>query len=358
MFEALFQGLGIITLTVLAYEGTLRVCPTERCRRVAAAAVLSAGISISMFLPLTLAPGLVFDLRHVFLVLAATYGGSLTAITTAACAIAIRYWTGGIGMEAGIAGILISASIGYAIAKALPRRNMTFGGLLLLGVAASVSLSSTFLLPVELAVDILQRIGPQMIVANLVGTLTAGFLLDRKRVGVSYENRLKDYAWTDPLTGLLNRRALDHVGSRIERECRERNADCSFLLLDVDHFKTVNDTFGHAAGDEVLRTIAALIREEARSADIVFRYGGEEVAIIMPDSDVEVAYSVAERMRSRIELHPHEMRGIMIAVTVSIGVYTSTGEAISVRQGMDRADDALYRAKRTGRNRTELAIAA
>lgn len=358
MFGALFQGLGIVTLTVLAYEGTLRVCPTGRCRRVTAAVVLSAGISISMFLPLTLAPGLVFDLRHVFLVLAATYGGSLAAITTATCAIAIRYWTGGIGMEAGIAGILISACLGYAIAKTLPRRRMTFGGLLILGVAASVSLTSTFVLPVEIAVDILQRIGPQMFVANLVGTLAAGFLLDRKRVGVSYENRLKDYAWTDPLTGLLNRRALDHVGSRIERECRERNASCSFLLLDVDHFKTVNDTFGHAAGDEVLRTIASLIREEARSADIVSRYGGEEVAIVMPDTDIDVAYSVAERMRSRVEMHPHEMRGIMIAVTVSIGVYTASGERISISQGMHLADDALYRAKRTGRNRTELAIAA
>ena len=164
-----------------------------------------------------------------------------------------------------------------------------------------------------------------------------------------------EMAVTDGLTGLHNRRYLDNHLAGLFSDPRLRERPVAGLILDIDHFKTINDTHGHEAGDEVLRTFADRVRLHTRTIDIVARYGGEEVVIILPDAGLAEAHAIAERIRERIEGTPflvhRETRSV--AVTVSIGVATRRPEDVGPGEMLKRADLALYRAKASGRNRVE-----
>jgi diguanylate cyclase (GGDEF)-like protein len=163
--------------------------------------------------------------------------------------------------------------------------------------------------------------------------------------------RLLSLSVIDPLTGAFNRRHMEEaLGLALERRARN-GAPASMLLVDVDHFKSINDRFGHASGDHVLRDLVRLLRERSRRLDSVFRIGGEEFVVLLPDTRGHEAVMAAEYLRMHVASH---CRAGGDAVTVSIGV-------AEARPGDDadawirRADTALYRAKREGRNR---AIAA
>jgi two-component system cell cycle response regulator len=162
-------------------------------------------------------------------------------------------------------------------------------------------------------------------------------------------DRSLEMAVTDPLTGLRNRRYV-----RRHLEGVLRNSGAAVLLLDVDHFKAVNDTHGHAAGDVVLREIAERVRGHLRSADVVARYGGEEFMVVMSGATAEDGRLVAERLRGAIAQQPVAVEGQVLSVTASVGV--AGGPAGTVADELvAAADAALYRAKKAGRNRVEIA---
>lgn len=167
--------------------------------------------------------------------------------------------------------------------------------------------------------------------------------------------KLSALAGTDELTGLINRRGFEeHLTRELDRAAR-RMTPLSLLLLDVDWFKNYNDDFGHLAGDEVLHRLALLLRSQARSTDIVARFGGEEFAVILPDTPGEGALVLAERFRETVEAAPWPGRG----VTASFGVST-WNPTLSPRDGralLNDADRALYKSKGTGRNRVTHASA-
>ncbi|MCF7482356.1 sensor domain-containing diguanylate cyclase [Vibrio sp. J1-1] len=150
---------------------------------------------------------------------------------------------------------------------------------------------------------------------------------------------------TDAMTGLLNRRGLDKAVESL----REQNTPFSVLALDVDYFKKVNDTFGHDAGDALLKRVATLIQDQARKGDVVCRSGGEEFIVFLTKTDLDQAFVVAERVRKSIELHEFSTVG---NVTISVGVsyWDATDEPINAV--LKHADDALYQAKHNGRNQT------
>jgi two-component system cell cycle response regulator len=161
----------------------------------------------------------------------------------------------------------------------------------------------------------------------------------------------------DKLTGLYNRNYLDqHLKNLIAKSVSEiRPLSC--MILDMDHFKAVNDTYGHDVGDEVLRALAERIRNGVRGSDLPARAGGEEFVVLMPGTPLNMAAEVAERIRSMVEREPFKIshEAGQITKTVSIGVASLSGEADNINKLMKRADEALYRAKNAGRNRIEVA---
>jgi two-component system cell cycle response regulator len=164
--------------------------------------------------------------------------------------------------------------------------------------------------------------------------------------------RLEELATTDPLTKVLNRRALlDRLNSEVDR-ARRFGSSFSLLLFDVDHFKQINDTAGHLAGDMVLRTLGGLLEEAVRKVDIVARYGGEEFVLILPQTAPEGGVIFAERLRERIAAHPFHVGGeAPVHLTVSIGIASFPSPRVASTEDLfARADEALYRAKSGGRN--------
>ena len=173
----------------------------------------------------------------------------------------------------------------------------------------------------------------------------------QERLRASYEISLS-MALTDGLTGLYNRRYLEVHLDKLLKKNREDKKYLAVLLMDIDHFKSVNDNYGHGVGDEVLKIFAARLKEKLRSVDTVARYGGEEFVVILPDVSVERAYRVAERLRLAIANDPFKCstpEGVL-RVTSSFGGAIIGAEEENVLHALERADKCLYEAKEGGRN--------
>lgn len=168
---------------------------------------------------------------------------------------------------------------------------------------------------------------------------------------VSKEQALLDAATRDPLTGLHNRRGGEKILAEAQADARKHGRPLSLLVCDIDHFKRVNDRFGHPAGDRVLRDVACMLRLAVRSRDAVIRWGGEEFVIVLDSCPEARAAELAERIRGRVEAHRDAEVG---ALTLSMGLATLLGGE-TVQQLVGRADAALYDAKRGGRNRWSVA---
>jgi diguanylate cyclase (GGDEF)-like protein len=169
--------------------------------------------------------------------------------------------------------------------------------------------------------------------------------------------QLEALSITDPLTGLANRRRLM---ARLEEEvvrARRYKTPLSVVMIDIDHFKQVNDTHGHAMGDEVLRNTGAMLKGSVRASDLAARYGGEELTLVLPHTDIPAAIQVAENLRVRFSELEHQLDGVTLTKTVSMGVAARDGQGEIPRAEdlLKHADEALYRAKQNGRNRVEVA---
>ncbi len=166
---------------------------------------------------------------------------------------------------------------------------------------------------------------------------------------------LRHLSTHDPLTGLINRGALDAEFEREASRAARKRAPYSLLMLDIDHFKRVNDAYGHPAGDQVLREIAVRLTALLRPHDSIGRYGGEEFAVLVPDSRPEAALQVAERMRAAVQGTRFPLGGDTVEITISIGVASSSDRHAGWEALLAAADRALYEAKAAGRNRVILA---
>ena len=169
--------------------------------------------------------------------------------------------------------------------------------------------------------------------------------------------QLEALSVTDALTGLANRRRLM---ARLEEEvqrARRYKTPLSVVMIDIDHFKQVNDTHGHAMGDVVLRNIGAMLKASLRTTDLAARYGGEELTLVLPHTDVPAALQVAEGLRQKFADLEHTLDGVSLRKTASMGLATREGkeESPDAEELLKHADEALYRAKQGGRNRVEVA---
>ncbi len=179
------------------------------------------------------------------------------------------------------------------------------------------------------------------------------------QAAIAFENarlfaEIQQLAATDPLTGIYNRRCFFELAQREFERARRYELPLSALMLDVDHFKNFNDTYGHPIGDRLLCAIAGRCQQELRQVDILGRYGGEEFAILLPETGTLQAQSVAERLRRQIAQTEVTSNGVSIKTTISLGVATITPSCLQLENLFERADQALYVAKQAGRNQVSI----
>lgn len=174
-----------------------------------------------------------------------------------------------------------------------------------------------------------------------------GFLAS---VVIEYQQHLSNLATQDPLTRLLNRRGLDDALQVSRAQAARRSLPTSAIMVDIDHFKQVNDSFGHEIGDQVLRQVADTITRLCRSSDVIARTGGEEFLLVLPETDLDSARILAERIREAIGERPLLVDSQRIGITVSLGVSSVVGD-LNLDELSLEADRAMYLAKRGGRNR-------
>ncbi len=173
-------------------------------------------------------------------------------------------------------------------------------------------------------------------------------------VASDLSEQMKALAVMDTLTGLYNRRGFSQQAEQAFSLARRSGGPVSIIMTDIDHFKRINDRYGHAVGDEALQHFATLLVTDRRTEDVVARMGGEEFAIVLPNADLFQAVKVAERIRANVEAHPLEMGGHEIPMTSSFGVASLSDNDDDVHTILMRADKALYRSKDRGRNRVDL----
>lgn len=255
----------------------------------------------------------------------------------------------------------MNAQLGYAISL---RRKTLFGAGFVfaigLGIAVTVgmALARSVLTPLRGlersaerfgAGDLSSRVQPigDDELAQLAGTFNT--MADKL---AQSQALLRELSTHDSLTGLVNYRELHRLLADEAERSRRYGRPFSLLMLDIDHFKSINDTYGHLSGDKALRALAALIRGEVRPTDVVARYGGEEFVLVLPETAGPGAMTLAERLRARVAGHTVAVTADHpISMTVSIGVASYPDSANSVQKLLSAADQALYTAKSAGRNR-------
>jgi diguanylate cyclase (GGDEF)-like protein len=198
----------------------------------------------------------------------------------------------------------------------------------------------------------------------LVINIYAGVVFERLRreheETRALRSNLAELAITDPLTGLFNRRHFEDILRDEVARVRRYGGHCALAMLDLDFFKSYNDTLGHLAGDDLLRDLGQMLRRHMRMTDVLARYGGEEFGLIMVNTPKEVAIAAMERLRGLVEAYPFRGGNILPdgRLTVSVGIAGCPEDSIDVEELVRRADAALYTAKRGGRNQVQAAAIA
>ncbi len=305
---SLIRVLGQVAIIVYAYSWVIRIVERGALKSVAVGLLFGLVGILSMGDPIRWMPGVIQDGRSILLVLTPVYGGFLGTVVAAAMMSLFRFMVGGMGAAGGIAGIVVVAFAGYVLSL-LPRQWVGTGWRRssLFGLATCTSIIVLVFLPWVVARELFLTATLPVTVVNILGVLLLPF---------------------------------------------------SIIMLDIDHFKKINDSYGHSFGDTVLARVADVIRQTVRKTDIAARYGGEEIVVLLPNTDTRAAVVVAEKIRKDIEAATVMFGQETIRVTVSIGIACSLEPTTDFKYVLEAADKALYRAKAGGRNRAELAEAA
>ncbi|MGQ3675489.1 GGDEF domain-containing protein [Xanthobacter sp. TB0139] len=341
------HSVGIMALVAMIYGGLIRWRMPRAAIDVMGGLCFGTGAILSILSPIQIAPGVVADMRSLFIGFGAAYSGPIGAAVTVLMASGARLSLGGVGQLSGVVTIILTGGVGLVWWSLFQGRvNRPVMAHLLLGGLMSAGLIGTCLLPADLLMRFWETVGAVLIVFNLVFSVVFGLFLQREQLLAFREQRLKHEASVDSLTGLLNRRSLVEAYEGLPGEQAVRGV--GFLVLDIDHFKDVNDTYGHATGDVVLQLVSDVFRDTVREGDIVARAGGEEFVAILPNMDEKAMKRVAERIRRAVESLSQTPQNIR--VTISVGALWSSHYP-DLDEALHQADNYLYQAKGEGRNR-------
>ena len=370
LFTTLLDGLGLIALIALTFGMVERSIRKPLLYATVQGSIFGVGAVAAMLTATVLPGGIIIDARAVVLGLGAAFCGWLGAVPALLIAATYRLWLGGGGAPVGIATMTFAVVVGLVWGRRFTNgQAATVPSLILLALALSLHVGFFAFLPVP---DPLAIIVPVLILAipgYSVGTVVMGTLMQRERRMMMREQSLEVHAMTDPLTGLANRRAYQLIVEeelrllRLHRSRTKRGEEApglAILIVDIDLFKRVNDTFGHEAGDHVLRAVAQVLRAGLGPSDYLCRHGGEEFCAVLPSANIARAMSVAERMRATVadlkfERPEFDLAAHPVRVSVSIGVAVAPEHGNHANVLYAHADGALYQAKSDGRDRVAAA---
>lgn len=348
LIVSLANSAAIMAALAMVYGAIQRTTLARQLRHLAMGLCFGLGATLAMLQPLTVAEGIIVDGRSLFVGFAAAFLGPIGAAAALVAGSITRLMIGGTGAMLGVIAMMISALMGllWLTLRERCRMNATMC-FMALGTMLTLSVIVLFFLPEPARSAALQTV-PALFVYNVVGSIYLGKMLQRERDRARQERDIRVDAITDPLTGLLNRRAL---GDSYALACDVKSArGTGLLLIDLDHFKSINDDYGHDAGDIVLRHVGAALRQATRKKDSVLRYGGEEFVVVLPDvaeqDALQAAWRICESLRLKVALPD----GRMLKVSASVGGAHWTQAQGPVDFALKQADESLYDAKRSGRN--------
>lgn len=337
------SDLGLLAALTIAFRELSRLVAHRTKRALLMGSLLGAAAWLSSYVHTTTTATTLPHNAFVFVGLAGAFfgrSGLLTALLVASASLSLS-------VELPLTDVVrfaLSGLAGLAWGQALnPPGRRGFLALAGLGMMLNTALAADILLDPNALMAGAGTEAAFTALMTVLSTMFFGVLLERERNILDSELRLLHLANTDELTGLNNRRALLDIFDGLD------GTDRALLVIDIDNFKSVNDSHGHLAGDNVIRHVAQHLRSAIRSGDLVCRYGGEEFAAIIRAKDVAEAIAAAERIRLDIESTRVRIGQLALQVTVSVGV-AWMGKDADYTNSFDAADHALYKAKRSGRN--------
>lgn len=308
-----------------------------------------------MYFSIQITADTIVDLRFVPVMLLVIFIGIPPAVISAAVVIAGRFLFGFNISSLAAALLMLILIIGFIAIHKFLQKSSDEASSYRIGTMMIIYSNIVFSIIISLLIrdaDTLLNLIPAYWFISLIGGITSIFFVEYIRKTQYLLIKYEQESTTDFLTGLNNVRQFDTVWNTLINNATEKNERLSLLMIDIDHFKKVNDTYGHAIGDKVLAELGKILTTNSRSFDIVSRNGGEEFSVILPDCPQHQAVTLAERIRENVESHAFKISPTeSINITISVGVATYPETVSDTAEIFVNADDCLYKAKRTGRNR-------
>lgn len=350
------QGLSVMALVAVCHGSIDRLHLREPQRSLLLGGVFGGGAVLAMMCPAVLSDVVYLDLRAIFVCFAGAFIGPVAMIVAAIMAGACRLLVAGAGAYVGVIVIALAGLTGLIWRIVWGRdREIGAASLAILAVLLSLGLFTLAFHPVPDASRMVLHVWMTTLPAYVIASITFGSLMKREKRLIERETMLLEYGRTDQMTGLPNRhRFVERVQQALVDQ-KEGGEGFAIFMIDIDHFKNVNDSYGHHVGDEALKAVAHLLGSSFSRWDLAARYGGEEFAVFLPFVSPTQALNSAERLRQSVCALNIDAGATRFAVTISVGVATSFAHDLNIAGLLAEADGALYAAKHGGRNQVRTA---
>ena len=352
----LLRNTSLLAGVALAFGLAMSHLPRAAGPVVLAVLCALAGV-ISMLDPIEFRPGVFVDSRTTMVMLSSFFAGPVGALITGGILAAYRIWLGGAGLYAGLVGLVIGAGVGVVGHQLCVRghKKVRSVHVVILALLSPLPSFGVLLLQSRLAVEIPYSTVLPISLSRMSGVLLLGLMILHEEWRIDAETEVRRLAYVDELSGLANRRAFYAALEGAWQRWLRYASPFTVVMIDIDRFKRINDTHGHPVGDEVIRSLADVLKKECRATDTAARIGGEEFVILLAHTESTDAVRFAERIRSRVAEAAIPTEGQPLRFSISLGVSHDEARDGSRQDVLSSADQALYDAKRSGRDRVMLA---